>query len=101
MTQIERITHMEELLDTVGAAVRQLSDALEAFSGVQKEVKELSTYYGSEAWQEDYNADCDGLLPPDLKRGVLSEDGAYEVLSRRDELVIELLEVAAAALRAE
>lgn len=101
MTQIERITHMERILDTVSDAVKQLSDALEVFSKVQPQVKELSAYYGSEAWQQDYDDDGEGKLPADLKRGVLSEDLPYDVLTRRDELVIELLEVATAALKSE
>ena len=40
----------------------------------------LSAYYSSDAWKRDYAADEAGLLPKDLKRGVLSEDGIYNLL---------------------
>jgi hypothetical protein len=32
-------------------------------------------------WKLDYAADEAGKLPPDLKRGVLSEDGIWNLLS--------------------
>ena len=41
---------------------------------------ELSAYYSSDAWKRDYAADEAELLPKDLKRGVLSEDGIYALL---------------------
>ncbi|MBP5744200.1 MAG: DUF4298 domain-containing protein [Oscillospiraceae bacterium] len=43
-------------------------------------VKELESYYGSTEWKQDFTADEEGRLPKDLKRGVLSEDGIYNVL---------------------
>mgnify|MGYP003292688889 CR=1 FL=1 len=42
---------------------------------------ELTAYYDSPQWLADYEADEQGLLPPDLKRGVLSQDGVYDLLS--------------------
>ena len=32
------------------------------------------------AWKQDFADDEAGLLPPDLKRGVLSEDGVFDLL---------------------
>lgn len=40
----------------------------------------LEAYYTSPAWRTDLEADEAGLLPPDLKRGVLSEDGIYNLV---------------------
>ena len=40
----------------------------------------LEIYYTSGEWREDYEADERGELPPDLKRGVLSQDALYELL---------------------
>ena len=48
---------------------------------VKEDVAELSKYYGSELWKQDFAADEAGNLPPDLKRGVLSEDGIWNLLS--------------------
>ena len=40
----------------------------------------LTEYYDGGQWLRDYQADEAGLLPHDLKRGVLSEDGVYNLL---------------------
>ena len=40
----------------------------------------LDEYYTSGEWLEDYEADEAGLLPKDMKRGVLSQDGLYDLL---------------------
>ena len=41
---------------------------------------ELLRYYESGQWLRDYEMDEQGLLPRDLKRGVLSQDGIYNLL---------------------
>ena len=40
----------------------------------------LKEYYESPQWREDFEADEAGKFPKDLKRGVLSEDGIYNLL---------------------
>ena len=40
----------------------------------------LTDYYEKGQWLEDYQADEQGLLPEGLKRGVLSEDGLWNLL---------------------
>ena len=40
----------------------------------------LRNYMDSGQWLSDFEADEAGLLPPRLKRGVLSEDGLYNLL---------------------
>ena len=66
-TQIGRITYYEDIMQ-------------QAESGSVDQLKALSGYYGSDAWKRDFAADEAGLLPKDLKRGVLSEDGIYALL---------------------
>lgn len=41
----------------------------------------LLQYYEGGQWLQDYRLDELGYLPPDLKRGVLSEDGVYNFLA--------------------
>ena len=72
---------MEEKLDKAIKAVAALDDALEQFKAVSPEVEELIAYYESDLWREDFEADEEGKLPADLKRGVLSEDGIYNLLT--------------------
>ena len=44
----------------------------------------LAAYYESGLWLHDYQLDEQGLLPRNLKRGVLSEDGVYNFLADID-----------------
>ena len=42
----------------------------------------LTDYYENGWWMHDYELDEKGYLPKDLKRGVLSEDGVYDLIIR-------------------
>ena len=42
----------------------------------------LAAYYESGLWLADYTLDEQGLLPRDLKRAVLSQDGLWNLLER-------------------
>ena len=86
MGQIERIKEMELRMERAAKAVMELSAALENYEAVQEDIAALEQYYSSEAWKQDFAADEAGLLPADLKRGVLSEDGIWNLLSDVREL---------------
>lgn len=86
MEQIERIRQMEMRMERAAKTVMELSAALDNYEAVQEDIVELERYYGSEAWKQDYADDEAGLLPADLKRGVLSEDGIWNLLSDFNEL---------------
>ena len=81
MTRIERITKMEALFDKSEVVVKRLEAALEDFAKLEHDIAKLETYYNSPQWRKDFEADEAGKLPKDLKRGVLSEDGIYDLLS--------------------
>ena len=87
MEQIERIRQMELRMERAAKAVMELSAALDNYEAVQDDIAALEQYYGSEEWKQDYAADEAGLLPADLKRGVLSEDGIWNLLSDVRELL--------------
>ena len=84
--QIARIRQMERRLNRALAAVKRLSTALEKWTASEADIKALDEYYGSELWRQDFADDEAGLLPPDLKRGVLSEDGIWNLLTDCKEL---------------
>ena len=42
----------------------------------------LCRYYESGLWLSDYEMDEKGLLPPELKHGVLSQDAVYDFLEQ-------------------
>ena len=86
MEQIERIKQMEMRMERAAKAVMELSAALENYEAVQEDIAALEQYYSNEAWKQDFAADEAGLLPADLKRGVLSEDGIWNLLSDVSEL---------------
>ena len=86
MTQIERIIHMEQILDETAEAAKHLSGALERFLDLKESLSELEAYYTGPQWRRDYEDDCAGRLPEGLKRGVLSEDAVYDLLSMLEDL---------------
>ena len=81
MKRADRITHMEGLLDKSIEVIARLEQALEDFAALQPDIAELEAYYTSPQWRKDFEADEAGKLPKDLKRGVLSEDGIYDLLT--------------------
>ena len=72
---------MEQLFDLAKEAMEEPMMSLETYEKAQEAIAVLSEYYGSKEWKQDYADDEAGLLPKDLKRGVLSEDGLWNLLS--------------------
>lgn len=72
MDMIQCIEYMETLYDWALA------------EGIIPEA--LIQYYTGGQWLRDFEADQRGELPPDLKRGVLSEDGLWNLLTNVEDL---------------
>ena len=68
LDRIERVERYERLFDEAAA------------SRDPEKLRLLEAYYASGEWREDYEADERGEFPPDLKRGVLSQDALYDLL---------------------
>lgn len=79
--QISRIRQMERRLVSVTAAVKRLNAALDKWESVQEAIAALDGYFGSDMWRQDFADDEAGRLPDGLKRGVLSEDGIWNLLT--------------------
>ena len=94
MEQIERIKRMEEKLDRAIAAIRAMEDAVEDYQAAAGDIRDLDEYLSGKEWRADFDADENGLLPPGLKRGVLSEDGIYNLLEDERELLRRVRELA-------
>ena len=84
--QIKRIQQMERRLERALAAVKRLSAALDKYEAAQHDIAILNEYYGSDLWRQDFADDEAGRLPEGLKRGVLSEDGIWNMLTDCNEL---------------
>ena len=68
MDIIQRIEYMESLYDRARETGRI--------------PRELRDYYENGQWLRDYEADERGELPVTLKRGVLSQDGLWDLLNK-------------------
>lgn len=80
--QIERIKKYESYMDEATLLIRtdRNSDRLKYL------ISELEAYYESVKWRKDFENDEAGLLPKNLKRGVLSEDGINNLLDEYKEV---------------
>ena len=58
-----------------------LKERIERIKKMEHYYEALKEYYESGLWLSDYEADERGELPSDLKRGVLSQDGLYNLLN--------------------
>ena len=99
MTQNERITAMEQALNEITEAAKGLEAARERFEAAHAAYEALDAYYGGAQWRQDLADDEAGRLPADLRRGVLSEDGAYDALRENRRLLGRMAEIAAEAER--
>ncbi len=78
----ERVRRMEYCFDMLLRRFREDPSTFRRDAECQAMMANLIRYYEGGQWQEDYAMDEQGLLPANLKRGVLSEDGVYVFLMR-------------------
>ena len=90
---ITRVRAMEEDYNAVAEAVKALEEAVAGFEEVACRLQRLSEYMDSGQWRRDFEADEAGRLPSDLPRGVLSEDGLYNLLEDVEALRARLKEL--------
>ena len=81
---VNRIEYMEGLYDKGLKLIKDAEENPAAFLDFQSEIDELEEYMG-ESWKDDFSLDEQGKLPADLKRGVLSEDGLFNLLEENRE----------------
>ena len=75
---IERITQMERCFDLLRSIAQRGPE--EPNNGAGELLALLEGYYESGQWLRDYELDEQGLLPRELKRGVLAQDALYDFL---------------------
>jgi hypothetical protein len=79
---IERIERMELYFDLLLEAERADSAAIFGNPWTKAFLQTLIRYYENGQWLHDYELDEMGFLPPNLKRGVLSQDAIFDFLDR-------------------
>ncbi len=90
---MQRIREMEQCLDRATKAVADMEKALADYQATLPDIAMLSAYLNSDERRRDLADDERGLLPHDLKRGVLSEDGIWNLLERDNELRQEIQQI--------
>ena len=78
--------HLGSPRPVVGEAVERIKRMEGIFDALRKKrdpemLRELTDYYEGGLWLHDYELDEAGLLPPDLKRGVLAQDAFWDYLN--------------------
>ncbi|MBP3197259.1 MAG: DUF4298 domain-containing protein [Butyrivibrio sp.] len=78
---------MEAIYQKANETIKALEANIFDLQHMQDDLQKLSDYYGSKQWRKDFEADEQGLYPEDLRRGVLSEDGVYNLLEQNKEIM--------------
>ena len=86
----QHIFVMESILEKATQKMDALEKKIEEYEAFQAEIRKLEEYYTSPQWKADFVADEAGQYPDKLKRGVLSEDGIWNMLERNRELLRRL-----------
>lgn len=84
---------MEDCFDEVTSMLAELDGTIGKWEDAKDQLEVLKDYMASGDWRKDYEADEAGKLPAGLKRGVLSQDGLYDLLQDADKILRHALEV--------
>lgn len=99
MKEYTHITQMESIMDAHSEKLEQLKELLHYLEDNMDDFTKLVAYYYSDQRDADLEADNKGLLDANLKRGVLSEDAIYDVISDYYDCCIKMLELSTAYLK--
>lgn len=77
---IDRIRQMEQYFDILQKVVNTNPKDFREDTSIKEILQILIQYYESGQWLQDYELDEKGLLPNNLKRGVLAQDSVYDFL---------------------
>ncbi len=77
---VDRIKRMEDAFNRVSEAWNRDAQAVRSDAAIMGLIAQLTDYYSSGEWLHDYQLDEAGMIPRDLRRGVLSQDGLYDLI---------------------
>lgn len=84
---LTRVREMEERYDELTRVLAGLDEAISEYKTFKTDLQALREYMESGQWKQDFEADEAGQIPADVKRGVLSEDGLYDLLQGADKIL--------------
>lgn len=99
MKDYSYIKEHEACMDLHTEKMAELNEILGILEENMGAYKNLVEYYCGEEWGEDFESDNRGLIPADIKRGVLSEDGLYNVLGDVKQTALRMLGLATEYLK--
>ena len=85
-----RIIKYEKIFDEIESCYNNLEKAFYSFKDKEQLLKELNNYYGSSNWYKDVEDYDNNNM--DIKAGVLSQDGVWNLLEKISELKSEIKE---------
>lgn len=81
---LARIREMEITFEAIQEILKNNQLSVLQYEELKEKLSILKQYQESGQWMKDFECDERGELPFDLKRGVLLEDGLYNLLSEAD-----------------
>jgi hypothetical protein len=84
---LQRIKDYEYKFSEVSGVMAALDMALDEYTDIKSYIGDLKDYMDSGQWLKDFEADERGEIPSDIERGVLSEDGLYDLLESVDKIL--------------
>ncbi len=78
---IKRVARMEAVYDQSCQAVEALLQAAQTYLDRRAQLRELEEYYLGPVWMADFDRERAGEFPRDMKRGILTEDAIYDLLT--------------------
>lgn len=83
---VKRIKELESVFDEVSKTLKEEPIKLND-TEYQNKIKILVDYLDSGMWLNDYELDEKGLIDQSVKRGILSEDGLYNLIFEIEEFM--------------
>lgn len=83
---VKRIKELESVFDEVSKTLKEEPIKLND-TEYQNKIKILVDYLDSGMWLKDYELDEKGLIDQSVERGILSEDGLYNLIFEIQEFI--------------
>ena len=86
-SDLQRIKDFEYKFNEVSRVMAALDMAQDEYADIKSYIEDLKEYMESGQWKADFEADERGEIPAGIERGVLSEDGLYDLLESVDKIL--------------
>lgn len=94
MEKYKELTRMEHILNEYTQTLENMEALLTSLNEHRQDYKDLLAYYYSDQRNQDLQDDERGLIPADLPRGVLSEDGIFDFVGDYRDTALHMMETA-------